>query len=300
LALCSAQERPSLADSAVGTISLRRGATRKNDPPASLRVDVNRVFIPVTITDQYDRKIEGLQKGEFHLFEDGVEQPISDFFMDENPVALGVVLDSSSSMKEKFHLSKQTIVEFLHLCPAGDEYLLVTVQDKPELLQTFTSDPEQVAAVMAPVVSKGWTALYDGMYLAIHNLERAPGKERALLVVTDGGDNNSRYTEAEIREMVRESGVRVYTVSILGRSSAMEKISEESGGRAFQAHKLNELPDLTAKISALLHGEYVLGFPASGHARDGKYHTIKVQVAPPAEVTRFHASWRHGYYSQIQ
>jgi len=263
-------------------------------------MDVNRVFIPVTVTDQHDSQVEGLQKQDFRLFEDGVEQEISEFFIDETPVSLGVLLDSSNSMTRKWDLSKQMIFSFLKLCPPQDDYLLVTVQDRPELAHPFTSYPEDIEKEMGTVTPKGWTALYDGMYLAIHHLRGALNAQRALLVVSDGGDNNSRYSESEIRDLIRESGVRIFSVSILERSQAMERFSEESGGHAFQAHKLEELSELAYKASALMHGEYVLGFSPGNRPRDGKYHSVKIQVAQPADGSRIHATWRHGYYSPVQ
>lgn len=294
-----AQERRSVGDGVVETVA-RRAKPREPSPPPSLRVDVNRVFIPVTVTDQYDRQQQGLKKQDFRVFEDGVEQPISEFFQDESPVSMGVILDSSNSMKEKFELSRRAITAFLRLCPAGDEFFLVTVQDRPELVHAFTDQPEEIDAGMQLVVPKGWTALYDGMYLAINHLKRSLNGQRVLLVLSDGGDNNSRYSESEIRETIRESGVRIFSVSVLGRSASMERFSEDSGGRAFQAHKLEELPDLAVKISALVHGEYVLGFSPMNDSRDGKYHAIKVQVATPEEGVRPHVTWRHGYYAPVQ
>ena len=295
-----AQERPIAGDSVTTTVSTRRANVREQSPPPSLRVDVNRVLVPVTVTDQNDKQKPGLRKEDFRLFEDGVAQEISEFFEDDAPVSVGVLLDSSSSMKEKFDLSKQAISAFLRLCPREDEYFLVTVQDQPELAYSFTSQVEEIDAAMRAVTPKGWTALYDGIYLAISHLKRALRNERALLVLSDGGDNNSRYSESEIREAIRESGVRIFSVSVLGHSGSMERFSDESGGRAFQAHKLEELPELAHKISALVHGEYVLGFSRASYARDGKYHRIKVQLAPSEEASRLHVTWRHGYYAPVQ
>jgi VWFA-related protein len=295
----TAQERPSVGDGTAATISSRRTKAKETSPPPSLRVDVNRVFIPVTVTDQNDNKIEGLEQRQFRIFEDGVEQQISEFFEDEAPVSMGLVLDSSRSMREKFDLSRQAIGAFLRLCPPNDEYFLVTVQDRPELAYAFTDQVEDIEAAMA-VKAKGLTALYDGMYLAINHSRRGLYSQHALLVLTDGDDNNSRYSESEIRVLIRESGVRIFSVSVLGRSGSLERFSEESGGRAFQAHKLDELPELAHKVSNLIHGEYVLGFTPPNRPRDGKYHTIKVLLAPAEETKALHVTWRHGYYAPVQ
>jgi VWFA-related protein len=177
---------------------------------------------------------------------------------------------------------------------------LVTVKDRPELEYAFTDQAEDIEAAMDAVKAKGLTALYDGMYLAINHLIRGLYSQHALLVLTDGEDNNSRYSESEIRVLIRESGVRIFSVSVLGRSSSLEKFSEESGGRAFQAHKLDELPELAYKVSGLIHGEYVLGFTPPKRPRDGKYHVIKVQLVPSEETRTLHVTWRHGYYAPVQ
>jgi VWFA-related protein len=295
-----AQERPSLGDR-VTTTAVRLTKARDQGPPPSLRMDVNRVLIPVTVTDQNDQKLEGLQKTDFRILEDGVEQPISEFFLDESPVSMGVILDASNSMKDKIDLSRRALVALLRLCPPEDAYFLITVQDRPQLAHAVTQEPDQIEAAMQPVIPKGWTALYDGMYLAMNRLRRSENSERVLVVLSDGGDNNSRYTESEIRSLMRESGVRVFSISVLGRSTSMEKFSEESGGRAFQARKLDELSGLAVKINALIHGEYVLGFSPRNEPRDGKYHAIRVQLTQTsAPNARPRVTSRHGYYAPAQ
>jgi VWFA-related protein len=152
---------------------------------------------------------------------------------------------------------------------------------------------------LAEIKPLGWTALYDGMYLGVNHVRRR-GDNRALVVLSDGGDNNSRYTESEIKSMVRESDVRVFSVSILGRSPSLEKIAQESGGVALHAHKLSELPDVAASLSEFIHGQYVVGFSPAAEPHDGKYHSVKVELDQPAGVTGRHVSWRHGYYSPVQ
>jgi Ca-activated chloride channel family protein len=298
--IISAQERPSLGDGVI-TTPVRLTKPREQGPPPSLRMDVNRVFVPVTVTDQNDQRLEGLERTDFRILADGVEQPISEFFLDESPVSIGVVLDASNSMKEKFDLSRRALSSLLRLCPPEDAFFLVTVQDRPTLVRSLTPDPEEIEAAMQPVITRGWTALYDGMYLAMNHLRRSVNSQRVLVVLSDGGDNNSRYTESEIRSLMRETDVRIFSISVQGRSSAMERFSEESGGRAFQAHKLDELQDLAVKVNTLIHGEYVLAFSPRNEPRDGKYHNVRIQLTQPGDpAARPRITWRHGYYAPLQ
>ena len=288
-----AQERPS---NITPRTSRHRNERRDAFAP-SLRMDVSRVLIPVTVTDTYGHKVEGLRKEDFRVFENGVQQDVSEFFVDESPASVGIVLDASNSMSNKIDHARNALSSFLRMSLPREEFILISVQDRPELVHAFTTEVEEIEHEMEAVRTRGWTALYDGIYLGINHAKRASRDNRVLLVLSDGGDNNSRYTESEIRNVVRESDVRIFSVSALGRSPSMERLAEESGGRAFHIHNLNELSSLSVSMSALIHGEYVVGFSPAIGSRDGKYHTIKVALTQPEGL---HASWRHGYYGPSQ
>jgi Ca-activated chloride channel family protein len=293
-----AQDKSPLEDRSTTASVARR--IKPLTPAASLRLDVNRVLIPVTVTDADGHKIEGLSKAGFRLFEDGVPRDVTDFFVDESPVSVGIVLDSSNSMRSKFDLARRAIGEFMRLSLPEDEFFLVTVQDQPELMRGFTGDSKSMLHEIEAVQPRGWTALYDGMYLAINHLKHANHDRRVLLVLSDGGDNNSRYTESEIKNLVQESDVRIFTISILERSPTVERLAEQSGGRAFRVRNLEELPDKAIALSGLVHGEYVLGFTPANQKWDGKHHTIKVELVQPPAGAKLHASWRHTYASPLQ
>jgi VWFA-related protein len=292
------QEKSPLEDRSVSASVARR--IKPRTPAASLRLDVNRVLIPVTVTDTEDHKVEGLRKEDFRLFEDGVPREVVDFFIDEAPVSVGIVLDSSNSMRLKFDNARRAIAEFLRMSLPEDESFLITVQDQPELVHGFTRDSKTMLHEIEAIQPRGWTALYDGIYLAINHLKRSHHDRRVLLVLSDGGDNNSRYTESEIKNLVQESDVRIFTISILERSPTVEKLAEQSGGRAFRARNLEELPDKAVTLSALVHGEYVLGFAPGDQKWDGKHHSVKVEVTQPATGARMHVSWRRSYASPLQ
>jgi VWFA-related protein len=263
-------------------------------------MEVNRVLIPVTVTDMNDRKVEGLRKQDFRLFENGVEQEVSEFFVDESPASIGVVLDVSKSMRDKMEQSRQVVSSFMRMSAREDEFFLVSFSDWPELVHGFTTNVEQIEHELQALQPIGWTALYDAMHLAIGHMKRASRSHRVLLVLSDGEDNYSRYTETEIKNIVREAGVRIFSVSILNHAPALEKLAAESGGRGFRVRKIDELPALAVALSAEVHGVYVLGFNPTYQDRDGKYRTVRVEVVQPAGAQRLHTSWRRGYYAPLQ
>jgi VWFA-related protein len=266
----------------------------------SIRVDVNLVLIPVTVTDRYERPVSGLQKSDFHLLEDGVEREITQFFSEETPISIGIVFDASASMRAKMEQSLQAVREFLKMSLPGDEFFLTKFNDKPESVFGFTSDAKDIEESLPSIQAGGWTALCDAIYVGINQMKHASHGRRVLLILSDGGDNNSRYTEREIKSLVRESDVRIFSISILDRSPWLEAIAEESGGRAFRVRKIEELPDLTANISAELHSEYVLGFLPSDHASDNPYHKIKVDLVQPGGTEKLRTSWKRGYFGSAR
>ena len=291
----------SLADDDI-TISVRPRAPRSSDSvrASAIRLDVNLVLIPVTVTDSYERPVRGLNKEDFHLFEDSVEQKISQFFRDESPISVGLLLDGSNSMRRKMDQSRKAITEFLNLTSPEDEFFLLTFNDRPEMMHAFTSSVEEIANTLRSVQPHGWTSLYDAIYLGINHMKHASHSRKILLVLSDGNDNDSRYSERELIELVKEADVRIFAISILDRSPSLERICDESGGRAYRVRKLEELPDLAATISEELHSEYVLGYFPTTTDRNGKYRKIGVQLAKPEPGQWPRVSWRRGYYGPVQ
>lgn len=272
-------------------VELRAGA---------IRADVNLVLIPVLVTDLYDRPVRGLTKEDFRLFEGLTEQKITNFFSEEAPVSIGLVFDASHSMETRIDQSRQAVSEFLHLCTPGDEFFLLKFSDRPEPVQGFTTKTEEIEDGIDSIRTGGWTSLFDAIYMGIDKMKRATRARRVLLVLSDGGDNNSRYTENEIRERVKEADVRIFSVSIGSGSPALEKLSEASGGRALRVKNADELPALASRLSAEIHSEYVLGYSPSDTERDGKYRKVKVDLVQPNGNTRLRTSWKRGYYSPTQ
>jgi Ca-activated chloride channel homolog len=269
----------------------------------TIRLDVKVVLIPVTVTDPLGNPRSGLPQRAFRLYEDGVEQQLSYFATDDAPVSMGVVFDASGSMQHKLERSRAAVSELFKTTMPGDEFFLVEFNSKPRVLCDFTSRTEEIQDSLAFIQPKGWTALFDAVYLAVHRMKRAKNPRKALLVLSDGADNNSRYTEPEIRDLVREADVCIYTIGMLGAGTSshslrvLRTLAEETGGRTFPVEKLSELPEAVGKMSATLRDQYVLGYSSNNRLSDGKYRKVDVRLVQPPDSPPLHASWRVGYYA---
>jgi Ca-activated chloride channel family protein len=281
----------------IAPIQRRPGQAR---PRSNIRLDVNLVLIPVLVTDLYDRPIRGLGKENFRLFEGAAEQTITQFFSDDAPVSVGLVFDSSNSMMNKIEQTRKAAAAFLHMSTPGDEFFLVKFSDRPEPVCDFTQDPAEIEQGVQSIQPAGWTSMFDAIYLAIHQMKHARHGRKVLLVLSDGGDNNSRYTESEVRHMVQEADVRIFSISIGAGAPGLERLSTESGGRALRVKAADDLPELAANLSTEIHSEYVLGYSPSDSQRDGKYRKVKVELIQPGLTSRLHTSWKHGYYGPTQ
>ncbi len=269
----------------------------------AIRLDVRRVLIPVTVTDPFGNPFAGLPREAFRLFEDGVEQQITYFGTEDTCASVGVVFDASNSMTGKLDKSRAAVAQFFRTSMPGDEFFLVEFNDVPRMLANFTSDTEAIEQALRLVRPKGWTALLDAVYTATLHMHRARNPRRSLLIISDGGDNASRYTESEMKEVVKEADVSIYSIALTGggmlkRSERLLRdLSESTGGRMFEVGKLEDLAGAVGKISSALRNQYLLGFRPENGESDGLYRKIEVRLNPPAEGPPLRASWRTGYYA---
>jgi VWFA-related protein len=268
--------------------------------PRSIRIDVNLVLIPVLVTDSFDRPVPGLTKENFRLFEGTAEQNITQFFSQDAPISIGVIMDASNSMRDRIDQARKAVSAFVQASPPGDEFFLLKFSDRPEAVQAFTTDPAAIEEGAGRVHSGGWTSLFDAIYMGMDKMRHATKTRKVLLVLSDGGDNNSRYTETEIRRLVKEADVRIFAISIINSSPTLDKISEESGGRTVRVKNLDNLPDLAAQLSVEIHSEYVLGYAPSDNQNDNKYHKVRVELTQPGGPARLRTSWKRGYYGAGQ
>ena len=274
-----------------------------------IRVDTNMVLVPVTVTNPYNQPVTGLEKEHFKIFDDKVEQTITHFSMDDEPIAVGLVFDVSGSMGNKLRESRQAAAEFFKTANPEDEFSLVEFSDQPKLISPLGTPVADIQNQLTFAPSKGRTALLDAVFLAMHEMKKSTKNRKALLIISDGGDNASRYTESEVRSLVRESDVMIYAIGVFEAPGARNRTPEEasgpgllndlceqSGGRHFPA-EISELPDIAAKIGVELRNRYVLGYIPTDKQRDGRYHPVVVKVIPPHGLPPLHAYWRKGYYA---
>jgi VWFA-related protein len=256
-----------------------------------------------------NRPVTGLEKEHFKIFDDKVEQSITHFAMDDEPVAVGLVFDISGSMGPKLRRSRQAAAEFFRTANPEDEFFLVEFNDQPKMVVPLTRKIEEIQNQLTFAQSKGRTALLDAIMLALHELKNSKKNRKALLIISDGGDNSSRYTETEVRNLVRESDTLIYAIGVYepfgARSRTPEEssgpgllndLAEQTGGRSFAADTA-ELPDIAAKIGIELRNRYVLGYSPTDRQRDGRYHRVQVKMVPPHGLPTLKAFWRMGYYA---
>ncbi len=292
--------------------SRRRPAATDGGRQSSLRVDTNLVLVPVSVCDPTNRPVTGLEREHFKIFDDRIEQTVTHFAMDDEPVAVGLVFDISGSMGPKLRLARLAAAQFFKSANPEDEFFLVEFNDTPRLITPLTASHEEIQNQLTFAQSKGRTALLDAIMLAMHEMKKSRKNRKALLILSDGGDNSSRYSETEVRSLVRESDVLIYAIGVFepfgARNRTVEEASgpgllsdlaEQTGGRHFPADA-NELPDIAAKIGLELRNRYVLGYSPSDSQRDGRYHKVEVKLAPPRGLPKLSAHWRTGYYAPAE
>ncbi len=278
-----------------------------------IRTDTTEVRIPVSVTLlQSGKLVTGLELKNFELYEDKVKQDIISFTSEDAPISVGIVFDASGSMGNKLSKSRQAVAQFLKTANPEDEFFLVQFNDRPTLSVTFTADTEDIQNHLAFVQSKGATALLDGIYLAMSEMKKARNARKAILIISDGGDNSSRYTETEVKNAVREADVQIYAIGIFesgGFGGTVEErmgpglltdMTEQTGGRHFALANLGELPDVAEKIGLELRNEYVLGYRPKNEARDGKFRKVEVKLVKVEKLPKLKSRARGGYYAPAQ
>jgi Ca-activated chloride channel family protein len=288
-------------------IEPRPGPTGEHSGPgANIRVDKNLVLIPVGVVDRQNHPVTSLDRKNFQVFENKVAQPISSLSMDDEPLAVGLVFDTSGSMGHELRRSRMAARAFFETANPEDEFLLVEFNDRATLSVPLTNDPRQIEDRLAFTESKGKTALLDAIYLGLTEIKKSQKVRKALLVLSDGGDNNSRYTQRELINLARESDVSIYVMGIfapgefLGTENLgprlLIRIAEQTGGREYSGD-FAMLPDIAKQIGVELRNRYVLGFSPANLERDGRYHDVQVKIIRTSGVPETYTSWRRGYYA---
>src|SRR5215469_625326 len=277
-----------------------------NENAGLIRKSVELVLVPVTVMDQANRIVTGLQEDNFHLFEDKHPQSIKNFWKEDEPVSVGVVLDVSGSMKDKIERAQDAVKALLEHSNPDDEFFLLTFADQPSLVQDFTQNVSEIQQWLPFVRSKGATSLLDAIVLAANNMKKARYRRRALVIISDGGDNRSRYTEKDVKSSIKESDLLVYSIAVCDREvrtqeerlgpELLAEISGVTGASAYLLDNPNSLPKATEHIAVQLRNQYILAYSSSNSRPDGKWRKIKVRVALPRGIPALYVQARTGYY----
>jgi len=278
--------------------------------PQQIHMDVDLALVNVTVTDPYNRVVTGLGPDNFRIFEDKVEQEVVNFSSEDVPASIGVILDLSGSMADKLGRAKEATLQFLKAANPQDEFFLIGFNDRVQLLNRFTDDVETLQARMLTISAKGATALLDAIYLGLTQMKDAHYSRRALLIISDGGDNHSRYSERDIKRLVREADTQLYSIGIfspmrygartpeeLNGPSLLTEITELTGGRAFAADDPNELFDIATKIGQELRNQYVLAYRPSNKEHNARWRKIKIKLHLPKGLPPLNVYAKTGYYA---
>jgi Ca-activated chloride channel family protein len=266
---------------------------RDDTPRPNIRIDTNLVLIPVAVNDELARPVAGLEKQHFKIFDNKVEQTITSFSMENEPIAMGLVFDTSGSMTGLLGESRLAANEFLRTAEKEDEFCLVEFDTTPRLTVPLTRDAGSIQHELLFSKAGGSTAMLDAIYLALHQVKKSKLERKALVVISDGGDNNSRYTYAEVRDVLRESDVLIYAIGIPG---LLSEFTQQTGGRLYSING-QHFADIAAKIGTDLRNRYLLGYNPTNSKRDGLYHRVEVKVSPPRGLPQLKVHWRQGYYA---
>lgn len=282
----------------------------KIHPGSFIRMNVDMVLVPVTVTDPLNRLVTGLEKEDFQIFENNSQELISSFASEDAPVSIGIIFDLSGSMTSKLVRAREAILQFIKTANPQDEFFVIGFNDRPELIEDFTSSVEDIQARLATVHAGHRTALLDAIYYGVAKMADAHHQRKALLVVSDGGDNRSRYTEGEVRAKVREADVEIYSIGIFDPYAPtpeertgpqlLDDISSSTGGRLFRVDDVDEMSDIAEKISTELRNQYVIGYKPRDLTRDGKWRKVRVKVSPPPGLPPLTVYARTGYYAPLQ
>jgi Ca-activated chloride channel family protein len=273
-----------------------------------LKEETNLTLVYVTVTEPTGRLVTGLEQSNFRVYEDGKEQEVVRFASEDVPVSVGVIFDMSGSMGDKIDKSKNAAVQFMLTANPQDEFFLVDFNDRAQLVSPFTASVDDIQSRLMYVGAHGMTALYDGVYLGLSQMKGAHNRRKALLIISDGGDNHSRYGENDVRSFVQESDVQIYAIGLYepdggptpeerNGPSLLNDMTHLTGGRTYNVRSPAELPDIATKISQTLRNEYVIGYRPSNAQHDGKWRKIQVKIRPPKGVPPLTVYSKTGYYA---
>src|SRR5215467_11338977 len=276
----------------------------------TLKVDVDLTLVNATVTDPLNRYVSGLEQEHFQIWEDKFEQKIEYFSSEDVPMSLGMIFDVSGSMKDKISTARDAAVTFLKTGNPDDEYFLVEFANRPEVASDFTTDVSKLQSKLIFTPAKGMTAMYDAVYVGLEKLKEGSNPKKALLLITDGEDNRSRYTFQNVKDFVKEQDVQIYAIGIVDQWNSqlgaghtgramVEELADLTGGRAFFPDSVYELEDICTKIAVELKNQYVIGYHSANAAKDGKWRKLRLKINPPKGIQHLNVRSKSGYYAPM-
>ena len=309
---------PLLAQTSVNDVhvaSRAAVATSSNQPVDGpmlhvIKTDVRLVLVPVSVTDPMQRFVTGLNQDNFEVFEGKTPQTIRNFSSEDVPISVGIILDTSGSMGDKLDRVRDAVNQFCDAANPEDEFFLISFADEPRLAVDFTTSGDEIKKELVFTRPKGRTSLLDAIRMGLAKMKTARYGKKALLIISDGGDNHSRYGEKEIKSLAKESDVMIYSIGTFDRyvptleeargPALLTELAEPTGGRAFTLDNVNEMPSVARRIGLELRTQYVLAYPPQGSSHDGKWRKIRVKLKLPRRFTFLQAHARTGYFSSGQ
>jgi len=275
-----------------------------------IKTTVELVLVPVTVMDESNRIVTGLEQENFQLYEDKHPQAIRHFWKEDAPVSVGIVLDVSGSMNTKIERARDAVGAMLKESNPQDEFFLITFADQPTLVQDFTPNVDDIQSQLLFARPKGRTSLLDAIVLAVSNMRKARYQRKALVIVSDGGDNRSRYTEKDVKSLIKEQDLLVYSIGVFDRECSSQEarlgpellteISSLTGASAYTLDNPNYLPAIAGHIATELRNQYILGYSPDRSRHDGRWRKIKVRLAVPRGLPALHVQARTGYYGPAE
>jgi Ca-activated chloride channel homolog len=290
------------------TAVIRAQERSTKDRNSTIKVDVDLVLVNATVSEPRGRMVTGLRQENFRIWEDKVEQKVEYFSSEDGPMSIGLIFDATGSMEDKISRARDAAVSFLKTGNPEDEFFLVTFSQSPQLVEGFTTDISRLQNHMIFTPAKGLTPLFDAVYLGLETMKSARNKRKALLLITDGEDNHSRYSFWDIKEFVKEQDVQIFVIGIINSSgelaqgqdgrAVIEDLAQISGGQAFFPDSVDELEDICNKIAIELRNQYVLGYHSTNAAKDGKWRKIRLKINTPKGLPTFSVHGKNGYYAE--
>ena len=295
--LASAQTESSTQTSTISSTRPMGPTEAKSESSMSIRVESDLVLIPVNVTDAMNRPVLGLQKDNFLLFDESQEQQIRFLSNEDAPLTIGLILDVSNSMADKISAEQEALAEFLKQSHPDDEYFVVAVSSKAKIVADSDPSIGDIQAKLTLVKPSGYTALLDAVHLALERMRSARYPRRAIVIISDGGDNVSRYKARQVYALARESDVQMYAIrpfAALPLFRTIEEriggglltgLTESTGGRTISVSDGQKIPEAAAAVSRELRNQYVLAYKPASAQFDGKWHKIKVRMAQSGTST---------------